>query len=142
VKYYLIGENWSSFEKTVGLCYFGPVPRSFIQVEDVINAVQFATGWDVTVEDLLQIGERATNLARVFNVREGFSAKDDALPERFFMPLEAGSLTGVSISREGFQQALHELYELKGWQPETTAPTRERLEKLQIGWAADLIDGV
>jgi aldehyde:ferredoxin oxidoreductase len=141
VKNYWIGENWASFEKTVGLCYFGPVPRSFIQVEDVINAMRFATGWDVTLEELFQIGERATNLARVFNVREGFDAQDDTLPERFFKPLEAGSLTGVSISREDFKKAIHELYELKGWDPETTAPSRARLDDLQIGWAADLIDG-
>ncbi len=142
VKNYWIGENWSSFEKTVGLCYFGPVPRSFIQVDQVLEAMRCATGREFTVAELLEIGERATNLARIFNVREGFGARDDVLPERFFMPLEAGSLTGVSISREDFKQAIQELYELKGWHPVTTAPTRERLEKLQIAWAADLISGV
>jgi aldehyde:ferredoxin oxidoreductase len=138
VKNYLIGENWSSFEKTVGLCYFGPVPRSFIQVDDVIKAVHFATGWNVTLDELLEVGERATNLARAFNVREGFSAQEDRLPERIFLPLENGALTGVAISREDFKQALKELYELKGWDPETTAPSRERLNKLQIEWVADL----
>lgn len=140
-KNYLIGENWSSFEKTVGLCYFGPAPRSFIQVDEEIKAVHFATGWDVTLEELLKVGERATNLARVFNVREGFSAGDDRLPERLFSPLEGGALTGVAISREDFKQALQELYELKGRHAEITAPTRERLKNLQIEWAADLIDG-
>ena len=38
--------------------------------------------------ELLRIGERATNLARLFNVREGFSGADDTLPERLFQPLE------------------------------------------------------
>ena len=142
VKIYWIGENWSSFEKTVGLCYFGPAPRSFIQVDDVIKAIHSATGWDVTLEELLKIGERATNLARVFNVREGFSAGDDRLPERLYSPLEGGALIGVTISREDFQQALLELYELKGWHPKTTAPGRARLKDLQIEWAADLIEGV
>jgi aldehyde:ferredoxin oxidoreductase len=142
VKTYWIGENWASFEKTVGLCYFGPVPRSFMQVDQVLKALQLATGWDVTLEEVFQIGERATNLARIFNVREGFRAEDDTLPERIYTPLEAGALTGVTISREAFKQALLELYELKGWQPDTTAPTRERLRSLQIEWAADLISEV
>jgi aldehyde:ferredoxin oxidoreductase len=141
VKNYWIGENWSSFEKAAGLCYFGPAPRSYIQVDQVLQAVHYATGWDVTVDELLQIGERSTNLARVFNVREGFTAGDDTLPERLYSPLEGGALTGVSISREDFAKALGELYEMKGWRSDTTAPTRQRLKDLQIEWAADLIDG-
>ena len=66
-------ERWNSAEKVLGLCFFGPAPRSFIQVDDVVGAVRAATGWDVTVDELLEIGERAVNLARLFNVREGFS---------------------------------------------------------------------
>ncbi len=62
---YTILENWSSLGKVIGFCYFGPVPRSFIQVDQVRMAVQAATGWDLNTQDLLKIGERATNLARV-----------------------------------------------------------------------------
>ncbi len=142
MKNYWIGENWSSFERSIGLCYFGPVPRSFIQVDEVIKAVQCATGWDVTLEELLQIGERATNLARIFNIREGFSAKDDSLPERLFTPLETGALAGVKFPREGFAQALKDLYELKGWQAGTTIPSPERLKRLKIEWAGQSIQGV
>ena len=70
------GERWNSAEKVLGLCFFGPAPRSFIQVDDVVAAVRAATGWDVTVDELLEIGERAVNIARVFNVREGFDRRD------------------------------------------------------------------
>ena len=77
-------ERWTSFEKVSGLCFFGPVPRSFIQAADVVEAIRAATGWDVTLDELLTMGERATNMARVFNAREGFSRKDDVLPERLF----------------------------------------------------------
>ena len=78
----------------IGLCYFGPAPRSFI-ADQVVSAVRAATGWEVTVQDLLHIGERATNLARVFNVREGFTRRDDRLPDRLHTPLETGALAGV-----------------------------------------------
>jgi aldehyde:ferredoxin oxidoreductase len=86
---------------------------------------------------MLRIGERANNLTRVFNAREGFTRKDDTLPERLFQPLEAGALTGVSYPREEFERALSDLYELKGWDVETGVPTRERLRELGIEWAAD-----
>ncbi len=139
VEYYLIAESWASLGKTVGLCYFGPAPRSFIQVDEVLNTVRAATGRDFTVQNLLQIGERATNLARAFNIREGFSRKDDRLPERLFQPTESGALKGVALSKPEFEQALTELYLRKGWDPETGAPTRERLRALEIEWVADLL---
>jgi aldehyde:ferredoxin oxidoreductase len=84
--------------------------------------------------ELLKIGERATNLARVFNVREGFSRQDDKLPERLFTPLQAGALTGVALSRDEFERALTDVYLLKGWDPDTGAPMPERLEQLGLGW--------
>ena len=67
--------------------------------------------------EVLQIGERATNMARIFNLREGFSRKDDTLPERLFQPLENGALEGHAMPREEFEQALTHLYQLKGWDP-------------------------
>ncbi len=135
------GERWNSAEKVLGLCFFGPAPRSFIQVSDVVDAVRAATGWDVTVEDLLEIGERAVNMARLFNVREGFNRSDDRLPDRLHGPLEGGPLTGVSIDRDAFEGAISALYTLKGWDPATGAPTAECLERLGLaGVAAGVAD--
>ena len=133
---YFIMENWNSAEKVLGLCFFGPTPRSFIQVDEVVSVVRAATGWDVTAQDILRIGERATNMARAFNVREGFTRKDDMLQERLFEPLENGALAGVAISKAEFEQTLTVLYGYKGWNPDTGAPTRVRLRELGIGWAA------
>jgi aldehyde:ferredoxin oxidoreductase len=139
VAQYALLENWSSAEKVVGLCYFGPAPRSFIQIEQVLQAVQAATGWQVSLADMLLWGERATNLARAFNVRVGISRQDDTLPERLFQPLAGGALTGVAISRPDFERAMTELYGVKGWDPATGAPTRPRLRQLQIEWVADCL---
>jgi aldehyde:ferredoxin oxidoreductase len=137
--HFYILEKWNSFEKTIGLCFFGPAPRSFIQPDDVLEAIQAVTGWNVTIEELLEIGERATNMARIFNMREGFSREDDKLPERLFKPLENGALEGHAMSREEFERALTELYQLKGWDPETGRPTKGRLEDLSLEWAADMV---
>ncbi len=136
---YAIFENWSSLGKVIGFCYFGPVPRSFIQTDQVQDAVQAATGWDLSIQDLLRIGERATNLARIFNIREGFSRQDDRLPERLHMPLENGALTGVNIPKTDFEQTLTTLYQVKGWDPDSAVPTRERLAELNLEWAVDLL---
>jgi len=140
MKHFYILEKLTSLEKVVGYCFFGPAPRSYIHLDDVLLSINAATGWDLTMEDILQIGERATNLARVFNAREGFTRQDDTLPERLYQKLENGALEGESMPRDEFEQALTVLYGLKGWSPDTGMPTRSRLEELSLGWAADLLD--
>jgi len=132
-------EKWGSLEKVIGYCFFGPAPRSFIPVEDVLTSIQAATGWQISIEEALQIGERATNMARIFNLREGFSRKDDTLPERFFQGLENGALQGVSIPRDEFEQSLTSLYRLKGWDSQSGVPTCEGMKKLSLNWALDML---
>ena len=140
MRQFYVLEKVTSFEKVIGYCFFGPAPRSYIQMEEVLESVNAATDWDLTLEELLEIGERATNLARVFNAREGFTRQDDVLPERLYAPLGNGALEGEVFPRDAFESALTVLYGLKGWNPETGMPTRERLESLSLDWAADLMD--
>jgi aldehyde:ferredoxin oxidoreductase len=137
VRNWYTSERWNSAEKVLGLCFFGPAPRSFIGVDDVVAAVRAATGWDVTVAELLEVGERAVNMARVFNVREGRTRRDDRLPDRLHDPLEGGTLAGRSIDRDAFEGAITALYRLKGWDPATGVPTPERLRALGLDWAAE-----
>lgn len=135
---FFIYEQWISAEKAIGLCFFGPAPRSFMQVPDVIAALRAATGWELDLAEVQRIGERATNLARLFNAREGFTRQDDTLPERVFQPLENGALAGTGLSKDAFEDTLSAVYRLKGWDPETGQPLRPRLDALGLGWAADL----
>jgi aldehyde:ferredoxin oxidoreductase len=140
MKHFFILERWISLEKVIGFCFFGPAPRSLIDPEDVLASINAATGWNITMEEALKMGERATNMARVFNIREGFSRKDDTLPERLFQGLQNGPLEGKSIPRDEFTQALTVLYGMKGWDLDTGKPSRERLETLSLGWATELMD--
>ena len=135
MKHFYILEKVTSLEKVIGYCFFGPAPRSYIQIDEVLLSINAATGWNLTLDDALLIGERATNLARLFNAREGFSRKDDVLPERLFQGLENGALQGEAMPRDEFEQALTILYGLKGWDPGTGNPTPDRLEALSLGWA-------
>lgn len=139
MEHFYILEKWGSLEKVIGYCFFGPTPRSFIPVDDVLTSINAATGWSLTIEDALLIGERATNMARIFNLREGFSRKDDTLPNRMFEGLENGPLQGNAIPRDEFEQSLSILYNMKGWNPQTGIPTHEKLEALALGWAANML---
>jgi aldehyde:ferredoxin oxidoreductase len=133
-------EKVTSLEKVIGYCFFGPAPRSFIQIEEMVDSINMASGWELSLDQALEIGERATNLARVFNAREGFTRTDDTLPERLFDGLENGALEGQAMPREEFEQALTELYNIKGWDPQTGNPTRDKLSALSLEWAADILE--
>ena len=85
-------------------------------------------GIDMTAERLLETGERIYNLTRLFNVREGFSRREDRLPLRL---TEKREDTGWSIDPEDFERMLQEYYGLRGWDREGK-PTRETIQRLQI----------
>ena len=89
-------------------------------------------GYDVSVDDLETVGERAWNAVRLFNRREGFGREDDSLPERLKRPLESGGpADGNYLTEAAFEEMLDEYYQLRGWNEEGT-PTTETVERLDI----------
>lgn len=82
-------------------------------------------------EDLLAIGERIVTLERYFNVREGFSRKDDILPRRMTSePLRhAGPAIGQVV--QDFEKLLDEYYEALGYTRDGM-PSPEKLKELSI----------
>ncbi|MBK7334380.1 MAG: hypothetical protein IPI87_19565 [Betaproteobacteria bacterium] len=137
---YAILENWTSFGKVTGMCFFGPAPRSFIAVDEIVQLVRAVTGWDADLDELLRSGERATNLARAFNVRHGFSRKDDVLPRRLFDPCPAARWKGSRSRSPSSSRRWARSLRAQGWDPATARPTRDRLRGLQIEWVADLLE--
>ncbi len=127
MRLFYLFSTFRHFLDSVGMCHF--LPYSPQQMADVINGV---TGWEVTVRDVLAWGERGATLARLFNLREGFTAEDDKLPKRFFGPFRSDSSpTGKPLDEEGFRHAIRSYYAAMGWDAEGV-PTRERLEQLGI----------
>jgi aldehyde:ferredoxin oxidoreductase len=114
------------------------VPATACQnTADLMEAV---TGLPFTPEEVLKVGERVNNLARAFNVREGFTRADDTLPERLMTePLKAGGSKGQVISREDLDQMLDEYYALRGWDVRTGTPTRAKLADLGLAYVADAL---
>jgi len=82
------------------------------------------------VNELMKIGERIYNVERAFNVREGFTRKDDILPRRFLEePMPEGNSKG-----QIFEMApmLNEYYKVRGWHQKTGIPTKQKLLELGL----------
>jgi aldehyde:ferredoxin oxidoreductase len=83
----------------------------------------------------MKLAERAITLARVFNMREGLTVEDDRLSERSYQPTRNGALADGGIDREDLREAVHTYYGMMGWNPETGAPLKAKLQELDIAWA-------
>ncbi|MGC9020749.1 MAG: aldehyde ferredoxin oxidoreductase family protein [Candidatus Methanodesulfokora sp.] len=100
--------------------------------EDMASLLSAALDKDVDVEYLKKCGERIWNLSRLFNVREGFSRKDDYLPSRFTMESHTkGAAAGKVIDRTEFNKALDQYYKIRGWD-ENGIPTKAKLIELDL----------
>lgn len=133
IRMFVYLEQWWSFFNMAGICYFGPAPRGSMPIRNIVELLISATGWDTSLWEVMKAGERAINMARMFNVREGFSKKDDMLPDRLFSPLENGALEGVSVDKEKFEEAIFLYYAMMGWN-EDGIPSRAKLFELNLDW--------
>jgi len=85
-------------------------------------------GYDLDADTFREVGERTYNLTRLFNVREGFDRKDDALPDRFHEPRKD---TGWTLTRDDFNRMLDDYYAARGWDA-AGRPTQATLGRLGI----------
>jgi aldehyde:ferredoxin oxidoreductase len=98
----------------------------------IAKAVELLVGFELNEKTLKLHGERIVNLARIFNVREGISRKDDTWPARFFKePLPDGASKGQVIDKREFTKMLDEYYKLRGWN-ESGIPSSPKLEELGL----------
>ncbi|HEY97370.1 MAG TPA: aldehyde ferredoxin oxidoreductase family protein [Dehalococcoidia bacterium] len=96
---------------------------------DLVNAV---AGTDFTPEEIEKIGERINNIARLFNIREGFTRKDDTFPKRLMTEaIKEGASKGQLISQKDLDTMLDEYYSVRGWDKDGN-PSAAKLKELGI----------
>lgn len=126
---------WSLYN-VLGLCIFVGVPeRKMFTFLDIAELISDAAGFEIDIDEMMTAAERSINLARLFNIREGFTAEDDKLPKRFFRPVRKGALKGVAVPEKEFEEGVRTYYRMRGWTRDGV-PTPEKLSELGISWAA------
>jgi aldehyde:ferredoxin oxidoreductase len=111
----------------VGWQLYGP--------QETVAMLRAATGWDITLDEYLQVGERRINMMRAFNAREGLTRENDTLQKKFFKPLQGtGPTAGVHYTPEQFEHMKDAYYGYAGWDQKTGNPTPEKLVALGLEW--------
>jgi aldehyde:ferredoxin oxidoreductase len=119
-------------DDSLGLCGFvssfrgqfgGGVPYHMNNIPQVVS---LATGMEIDKEKLWKAFQRIRTLVRAVNVRRGLRRKDERPPEDHW-----------AVRDEEYEQMLlTKYYEFKGWNSEGI-PTRETLDRLDLGYVAD-----
>ncbi len=120
-------QNANTAMDTLTLCRFMGLAVSEEYFARLLTAV---TGITYQTQDLHIVGERIWNLERLYNLREGFTAADDNLPDRLLHePLPAGPSAGHTVD---LAPMLKEYYRFRGWDSEGI-PTEQKLARLGLG---------
>jgi aldehyde:ferredoxin oxidoreductase len=106
----ILNQNSSAAIDSLVLCKFtnmGVADEYFARVLGAVTGIKYATG------ELIKVGERVWNLERLYNLREGFTSKEDTLPARL---LTEAALDGPSKGWvSNLEPMLKEYYRSRGW---------------------------
>ena len=133
VRLHFYDSTWRHTLNTLVACLLVKWP--YDKMTEVVNAV---TGWNSSYMELHKVGERAQTLARIFNLREGFTSADDTMPRRIFSPFPSGPLAGVGVDEDLHHKAVVTYYQMMGWDAQGI-PTPAKLAELNISWAGSEI---
>jgi aldehyde:ferredoxin oxidoreductase len=122
------GQDFGCLLDSLTVCLFLSLDR-WVQPSSYVRLINSATSWDMDLAEFLTIGERISNLKRMFNVRRGISRKDDTLPPRILTQKLSGGTRG-HLPHLGLM--LNEYYAARGWSEEGI-PTGETLTRLGLG---------
>jgi len=135
VRFFVTTQRFYGLIDSLNLCLYVFGTDWLYDLEETTTLVHAATGWDVTPDELMKVGERRNNLLRAFGAREGFGRAADVLPGRLGEPLPDGLSQGMRVDLAALERAKDLYYILAGWDPVTGYPTRRRLAELGIEWA-------
>ncbi|PTD94852.1 hypothetical protein C9439_00475 [archaeon SCG-AAA382B04] len=133
-------QNTTSLVNSMVYCSFA---QGFWGIEGMKNLVNSATGWSLQEADLRQVGERAWNMGRIFNLysqeienpKEEWDTKD-MFPAHWWEPSPTGPVEGRAAyegdSSALFDEALPDYWSKRGWSEDKGVPTQSKLDELGL----------
>ncbi|MFW9841803.1 MAG: aldehyde ferredoxin oxidoreductase C-terminal domain-containing protein, partial [Candidatus Thorarchaeota archaeon] len=103
------------------LCNFYPADG-----DQLLKLLQLTTGWDITIEELVQTGEKIFTMMRLLNLKLGYDSKNEGLPELVLRPLEGATEEHVP----DIEAQLNTWYEYRGWDRKSGRPPVDKLKSL------------
>ncbi len=110
-----LSDIWSATD-TLCVCIFAAPPTRSMTLEEMGSLLGAITGWESSSYEVMAYGQRRINLTKIYNIREGLTADQDTLPDRFFTdPITVGRWSNYYIDRDKFQEMIQTYYAMMGW---------------------------
>jgi aldehyde:ferredoxin oxidoreductase len=119
--------DYNHFTASAGVCKF--VNLTLPDVNVIVEFMNAVTGWNLTLQESLKIGERIANIRQAFNAREGINQTlfKTADREAGRPPMKVGPHAGVTIDEGAIIQ---EYFGAMDWDIQTAKPSPKKLEEL------------
>lgn len=121
-------ENFETMLDSLSMCRF--IRKCF--KDPYIEAARFyelTTGIKMTPDDLKIAADRINNLKKAFNMREGWTRKDDSLPPRIMKdPIPDGPSKGAVVTEEELSVMLDGYYEARRWNKDGLISEKKLIE--------------
>lgn len=137
VRFFVLNQKVWGLYNMLDICIFVAAPGHTLSLYAIRDIVEAVTGWQTSLYELMEAGERGLVMARMFNLQEGFSVEDDDIPQRIKEPLKSGAVAGTNVDPCILKQAVHDYYGIMGWDEETGIPYRGKLISLGLEWLVD-----
>jgi aldehyde:ferredoxin oxidoreductase len=118
-------QDWRTVFNSLVMCFFANVPP-----DNLVDLINTSVGLEISVDQMLKIGERGWNLKRVINNRLGLTSANDTLPKGFTKPYDDDDSEYVP----DFPAMMQEYYRLRGWDETSGIPGKEKLAELDLDW--------
>jgi len=116
VKQVVTMQDYRELFNNLVMCNYASLPLSILT-----SLITGATGWELTPEEVLDMGRKSIDIKKDLNCRLGVKPEDDRLPSIVCRPLPDGGAAGKELDMEPL---LQEYYRERQWDPETGRPQR------------------
>jgi aldehyde:ferredoxin oxidoreductase len=127
-------EEYAAVYDTLPLCKF--IRRCFTGKADRAGAwpaiaalINATTGWNFDYDAVDAIGVRSHEMKKAFNIREGWTSKDDDLPWRWKNEdFKEGASAGTHVTQEELDYLKLIYYKAKGWTEKGLIPKQKLID--------------
>lgn len=117
----------------MGGCWFALNDKPPDGIQSMLDSLNATTGWDVSLDELIDTGHRAIILQSVFGTQRGWIAEHDwqDVGPRFLEPIPDGKFKGFTIAK-WLPDLVYEYYRISGRHEKTGRPYMDTLARLGL----------
>ena len=115
-----------------GLCLFG---ITCIDVNSIPKFIHSVVGWECTMDELIEIGERVANIRHAFNLREGLKPLEFKIPKRVIA--KSQQFTDVAGGEIDVDVQINDYLKAMEWDAKTGKPSKRKLIQMDLADIAD-----